>query len=118
MEMNTISEFYSRIKFIKITDVIQIIPAILGYIASLFIRIRHNNVWLVCERKSDARDNGYWFFKFLREAHPEIVAIYAIDKQSPDYKKVKDLGRVIQFGSLTHWMYYWAADKNISSHNN
>ena len=113
--MNTISEFYSRIKFIKITDVIQIIPAILGYIASLFIRIRHNNVWLVCERKSDARDNGYWFFKFLREAHPEIVAIYAIDKQSPDYKKVKDLGRVIQFGSLTHWMYYWAADKNISS---
>ena len=111
----TIDNFTSRLKFIKFSDILQIVPMIVGAICAIFVRLNHRNIWLVCERKSDARDNGYWFFKFMREQHPEIETIYAIDKKSPDYKKVAPLGKVIQFGSLSHWLYYWAAKKNVSS---
>lgn len=113
--MSVITEFTSRLKFVRWRDMIQIFPASLGYIVSLFLRIKHNNVWLVCERGSDARDNGYWFFKYLCEQHPEIEAVYAIDFDSPDYSKVASLGQVIPFGSLKHWIYYWVAKRNISS---
>ena len=36
--------------------------------------------WIVCERHNDARDNGYFFFKYLNENHPKINSIYLIDK--------------------------------------
>lgn len=113
--MSAITEFTSRLKFVKWKDIIQVFPASIGYIISLFARISHNNVWLVCERGSDARDNGYWFFKYLCENHPEVEAVYAIDKNSVDYNKVAGLGKVIEFGSFKHWIYYWLAKKNISS---
>lgn len=113
--MSSISEFTSRLKFVKISDLIQIFPAIAGYVVSLFYRVIHNNVWLICERDSDARDNGYWFFKYLCERHPEVEAVYAIKNDSPDYHKVSSLGKVIEFGSFKHWVFYWLAKKNVSS---
>ena len=111
----TIDNFTSRLKFIKFSDILQIVPMLVGAIGAIFLRLKHRNIWLVCERKSDARDNGYWFFKYMREQHPEIETIYAIDNKAPDYNRVAPLGKVIQFGSLSHWLYYWAAKKNISS---
>lgn len=113
--MSTVSEFKSRLKFVTWKDIVQIFPAFFGYIVSLIARNWHNNVWLICERGSDARDNGYWFFKYLCENHPEIESIYAINKNSADYNKVKSLGKVIEFGSLKHWIYYWLAKRNVSS---
>ncbi len=110
-----IEQFLSRLKFVKIEDVLSTLPMCVGYIASLFYRLWHRNIWLVCERKSDARDNGYWFYKYMVEKHPEVEAVYAIDKASIDYQKVASLGKVIQFGSLFHWIHYFAAKKNISS---
>lgn len=110
------SQFSQRLKFVRKDDILAIFPMALGYIASLFLCINHRNIWLICERKTDARDNGYWFYKFMVEHHPEIESVYAIDKKSDDYNKVSSLGgKIIQFGSLTHWTYYWAAKKNISS---
>lgn len=108
-------QFIQRLKFVKGKDILAIFPMCAGYIASLFLRMTHRNIWLVCERHQDARDNGYWFFKYLCEKHPEIEAVYAIDLDSPDFNKVKILGKVIPFGSFKHWVYYWAAKRNISS---
>lgn len=86
-----------------------------AFLWSLGFRIFHKNIWLVCERKSDARDNGYWFFRFLCEKHTEIEAVYAIDFKSPDYQKVATIGKVIKFGGFFHWVYYFSAKRNISS---
>ncbi len=110
-----LKQFTNRIKFVKREDILSIFPMVVGYVLSLFYRIRHRNIWLICERTKEARDNGYWFYKYITENHPEIEAVYAIDKASIDYKKVADLGKVIQFGSISHWMHYFAAKKNISS---
>lgn len=65
-------------------------------------------IWLFSERRSDARDNGYVIYKWLRENHPEINAIYAIEKKCADYDNVKDLGPVVEYGSLKHWWYVFS----------
>lgn len=65
--------------------------------------------WLITERPTDARDNGYVLFKWLRQNHPEINVVYAIHKNAADYANVRNLGKVIEYGSYQHWYYYFAA---------
>lgn len=86
--------------------------------AALLRRIRPSfrNLWLVAERGTDARDNGYWFYRYLREQHPEVNACYVIDPRSPDYGKVSALGQTVRMGSLRHYLMYLAADRLVSSH--
>lgn len=80
-------------------------------LAKIFVR----RMWLICEDKTEARDNGYWLFRWIRENKPKQKLIYAIDKKSADYDKVKGLGKVINYGGITHWFWYIVADRNISS---
>lgn len=102
-------------RYIRIADVFHLFLCVAVYpfaiIAKLFIR----GFWLVCESKNEARDNGYWFFRYVRQNHPQRKIAYAINKSSPDYEKVKALGKVISYGSVSHWFWYIVADKNISS---
>ncbi len=76
----------------------------------------YRHLWLVMERGFDARDNAYFFFRYLREQHPQINACYVIDKTSPDLKKVAELGRTVSYRSLRHYLMYLAADMLISTH--
>lgn len=46
-------------------------------------------IWLVSERGVDARDNGYWMFKYLQENHPEIDSKYVISQDSADRKNLE-----------------------------
>ncbi|SMP47312.1 CDP-glycerol glycerophosphotransferase family protein [Fibrobacter sp. UWB10] len=108
-------QFIQRLKFVRFDDILAIFPMIASFFLSLFFRLLNREIWLVCEREKEARDNGYWFFKYLCEKHSEINAVYAIKKNSVDYLKVKKLGKVIEFGSFMHWLYYWCAKYNISS---
>ncbi len=113
--MSDFQQFTQRLKFVKMSDIVAVIPMCMGYIISLPFRLFHRNIWLICERKNEARDNGYWFFRYMCKNHPGIESVYAIEKKSVDYPKVEKLGKTIQFGSLRHWIYYFAAKKNISS---
>ncbi|MCI8435054.1 MAG: teichoic acid biosynthesis protein B [Clostridia bacterium] len=105
----------SNIRFIKWKDIfacfVFLFMAPIACVAKIFI----HNFWLVGEEKNEARDNGYWFYKHVRERHPEQKIAYVINKKCPDYRLVKDLGKVIQWGSLSHWFWYLTAKKNISS---
>ncbi len=76
-----------------------------------YVRLFHKRrqCWLIAERPDEARDNGYVLFKWIREHHPEIKEVYAIDKKSQDYNNVKDLGETVQYGSLRHWFLYFSA---------
>lgn len=107
--------FLSRLQFVKMKDLLAFFPMIMGAILGQILKIKHPHIWLICERKTDARDNGYWFFKYMVQNHPEQEVVYAISSESVDYQKVASIGKVIEFGSLTHWIYYFAAEKNISS---
>ena len=56
---------------------------------------KYRELWLVCERGNDARDNGYWFYRYLKEEHPEINARYVIETESADRAKIEALGEMV-----------------------
>ena len=87
-------------------------------VAALLRRSSRNyrHLWLVAERGYDARDNGYWFFRYLRMQHPEINACYVIDESSPDFDRIAPLGRTVKQGSIGHYLMYLAADYLVSTH--
>lgn len=78
----------------------------------LFIK-QDENVWLIIERGEDARDNGYYFYRFLREK--KIKAFYVISKKSVDYKKI-DKNDILHTLSFKHIIYIKKAYLIISTH--
>lgn len=113
--MISLKYFLKKIKDVKISDVKAIFPMLTALFVVPLYKNKYRYTWLICEEAKEARDNGYWFFRKMCENHPEQHCIYAIDKSSVDYVKVKDLGEVIQYGSLRHWIIYFTCQRNISS---
>lgn len=78
---------------------------------------RKKEVWLVGERIYKAQDTGYAFFKYMRKNFPEKNVYYVIDKKSPEYKNIKELGNVLDFKSKKHIYYTLISKKILSSHH-
>lgn len=83
---------------------------------AMLIRCRRENMWIITERSTQARDNGYCYFKYLRTREPQRDVWYVIDKKSEDYKKIARYGNIIPFNSLKHYIYYSVAKVHISAH--
>lgn len=82
---------------------------------SLFYSRR--GIWIFRERGSDARDNGYWMFRYMKEQHPEVDCVYAITKDSPDLGKLNQWkDSVVTQNSFKHYLLMWKADCMISTH--
>ena len=75
-----------------------------------------NRPWVLHERGTDARDNAYFFYRYLKENHPEKKIYYVIDRNSSDYQKVKE--DAVDFGSLKNYWAIATAEKIISTHCN
>lgn len=112
-------KIFDSLKYLKFRDFVAIFIFIVVFPFSLIYRailkINKKEIWLICEDKEEARDNGYHLFKYIRKEHPEVNVYYAINKKSCDFDKVKKYDNIIQYGSLKHWIYYLAAAKNIST---
>ena len=91
--------------------IIMLVPSLIFKLAN---RLSRRRLWLVAE-DGEARDNGYHFYRYVREKHPEDFCFYAVRPESSGRSNIKKLGNMIAFGSLRHWLYYMAADLNISS---
>ena len=107
--------FLKKIKDVKLKDFMSFGQLFLALILKNIFKKKYSHCWVVCETPNEARDNGYHFFKYVREKHPEIQCFYAINIKSPDYRKVNRYGNIIKYGSLKHWILYLCADHNISS---
>ena len=111
-----------NLKYIKLKDILAVFIFLVILIPSqlfrLFNKIRGKELWLVCERENTAGDNGFHFYKYVRTYHKDDYVFYAIHKKCNDYNKVKEYGNIIEWGSFRHWLYYLAADKNISTQKN
>ena len=77
---------------------------------------KRKNIYLISERGTDARDNGYYMFKYIRRQHPELDCHYVIRKDSEDLDRVSKYGNVIAHGSLKHHIFYFASKYCISTH--
>ena len=73
------------------------------------------NIWLIQEKHTEARDNGYHLFKYLRKEHPDINAFFSITNDSVDHSKVDIYGNIIDADSIKHYIYYLAAKESIGS---
>lgn len=106
----------------KIRGLLDYIKYIVLYEGAAFVSLfmkrkpQYKDLWLISERKTDARDNGYHFFKYMCENHSEINCAYVIEKTSPDYEKVAALGRVIEPGSFEHYIAFACSVVKISTH--
>ena len=109
----------NNIKYIKIKDILSflifIVMIVPGLAFKIINKISKRKLLLVTENGKTARDNGYHFYKYVRTQHPEDYCYYVIDKKNNDYNKVKEYGNIIQYRSLKHWLYYLAANYNISN---
>ena len=76
----------------------------------------NRDIWLLGERKSEAKDNGYHLFKYIRLNHPNEKVYYVIDKNSKDLDKIKNLGNVIYHDTLKHYIYYIMSSKLVCAH--
>ena len=76
----------------------------------------YRGIWLVGERGTDARDNGYWFYRYLRTQHPELRTYYVITADSPDAAKIAALGGAVRRGSFRHYLLYYCADYLVGTH--
>lgn len=79
------------------------------YVATFGKKNLNKDIWIVGEKKTEARDNGYHFFKYLRKEHPEIDSYYVIKRDSPDRDKVVAIGPVVDFDSFRHCVLYSSA---------
>lgn len=114
-----INKIKKNLKYIKIKDILSffifILVVIPAAIFKLINKIRKKKLLLVTENGETARDNGYHFYKYVRKYHPNDYCFYVINKKNSDYDKVKEYGNIIQYRSIKHWVYYLAADYNISN---
>ncbi len=107
--------FFQKLQRVHPGDIGHLFLFVLALPVSLIYRLFRRDLWLICDNKNEARDNGYHLFRYIREHYPEQDIVYAISRRSPDFAKVKDLGKTVRYGSLRHWILYLSARKNISS---
>jgi len=73
------------------------------------------DVWLISERGTEARDNAYCFYRYMKEQHKNQKILYVIEKNSCDLSKI-DKNDVLIKGSIEHYFFYMRAKVLISTH--
>jgi CDP-glycerol glycerophosphotransferase (TagB/SpsB family)/glycosyltransferase involved in cell wall biosynthesis len=92
--------------------------AILARIAYRFLKTLslYKEIWLFMDRQDKADDNAEHLFKYAVTQRDKCKKYFVVRKNSPDYNRMKQHGKVIPFGSYRHKLMQLAAAKIISSH--
>ena len=106
---------FAKLRRIRLGDIGHVFLFLLALLPAAIYRRRRPHLWLLCEYENEAQDNGFALFRYLRAAHPEVDAVYAIRRTAKAYPAVAAIGPTVQYGSFRHWVYYLAAEVNISS---
>lgn len=96
-------------------EVFGLAKLLLAKILSYMTHSHH--LWLISERGCDARDNGYIFFLWLKEHHPDLNVHYIITPDSQDYYKLKKYETdIVFYNSFAHYLMLFQAEYLISTH--
>lgn len=94
---------------------------LVSYVLSRFVR--EDNLWLVCERGTEARDNGLWMYRFIKQNHPEVNVKFIITPTSEDRKRIEQVNRachseseIVAANSFCHYLLMWKARYMLSTH--
>lgn len=110
----------NKLKKVTFSDVLGIFKYLLifipAFIYHIYLKLFNKQLWVICETKNTARDNGFVFYNYMIDKHPEVKTYYAISKKCSDYNKFSEKNNIIRWGSIKHYFLYCAATYNISSH--
>ncbi|MBO5797713.1 MAG: CDP-glycerol glycerophosphotransferase family protein [Clostridia bacterium] len=115
MNMSYLASRFKKLSLMRWRDVKDLFIILAACPCGLVLRLFRRRLWIVSEMEHTARDNGYWFFKYMRENYPDRPVYYPIQFTSADYPRVAKLGNVIRHGSFRHHVYTWAAEMDISA---
>ena len=77
---------------------------------------RGQKIWLIFDRTYMAGDNGEALFAYLQKHPvPGVRSYFVINRDCPDFERMKAIGPVVAFGSSQHELLHLLADKIISS---
>lgn len=108
--------FLEKMRYVKPRDFLAVFQMLLAVPYAAALKMRRPHIWLICENGKEARDNGYWLYRYICLRQPQTDAVYVLDRRSPDYRKTAALHRqIIEPAGIRHWAYYMAAQYNISS---
>ncbi|MEF2889957.1 MAG: CDP-glycerol glycerophosphotransferase family protein [Turicibacter sanguinis] len=77
---------------------------------------KYNELWIITERGTDARDNGFCFYRYIKDNYPNINVMYVINRESSDFKKFNSNDYLIEYGSIQHYIAILKAKYLISTH--
>lgn len=95
------------------------IKLLVAFFATLFVRHKNGckNIMLVSEKGDDARDNGYHFFLYVKQHHPELEAYYVITDHSPDRPRLSEYeSSLVSYLSFRHCVVFWKAHYLVGTH--
>lgn len=76
-------------------------------------------IWLISDRTTRGDDNGEVMFRYMcANPDPTVEPYFVINKDTPDYKEMKKLGKVVEPLSWEHKMLFLLNEFSLSSQAN
>ena len=107
------SKIIEDIKKLEMVDVKAVIMLLLTALPALFVKWRKKNVWLIVERVNNAQDNGWIFFQWLKQHHPDEAFYFILDKRADKFDPVDK--HMIAWGSFKHYLYYQVSNMHVKT---
>ncbi len=88
------------------------------FLYSLIYRNKKNEIWLIGENLgTSACDNGYYFFKYLKEERGEKKAFFVYDPRRCDLGELQNYREsLVEINSFKHFLLYFQSQYLIVSH--
>ncbi|MGL6023618.1 MAG: CDP-glycerol glycerophosphotransferase family protein [Cetobacterium sp.] len=79
-------------------------------------KLKEKEIWIISETENQAQDNGYYFFKYLKETFPEKNVYYIIGKTTPKISELEKLGNILYLGEYKTMLFLLGAKYILSTH--
>ena len=90
--------------------------ALCRVILKLLKTLNKKKIWLFMDRVDRADDNAEHLFKYANLQKDNVTKYFILSKESSDWNRLSEIGKVIEYGSIKHKLLYLLCDKMISSH--
>lgn len=77
---------------------------------------KNKKIWLFMDKIESADDNAEHLYKYAIKQNDKITKYFTVDKNSKDFKRLKNIKNILPFNSIKQRLNYLYAEKIISSH--
>ncbi len=88
---------------------------LLRFLISIGNLCKFKKIMLISDRIDKADDNGEHFFKYMVNYHHEYNCYFVLSKKSPDYPRLKSIGKVLDNRSKKYKLLFLISDYIVSS---